>query len=41
MESFQVMDKNSVIYGGFGNTETLDVYSFDNLNALLAYRNEE
>lgn len=41
MESFQVMNKNSVIYGGFGNTETLDVYSFDNLNALLAYRNEE
>ena len=41
MKSFQVMDKNSIIYGGFGNTETLDVYSFDNLNALLAYRNEE
>lgn len=41
MESFQVMNKKSVIYGGFGNTETLDVYSFDNLNALLAYRNEE
>lgn len=41
LESFQVMDKNSVLYGGFGDVKTLDVYSFDNLNALLAYRNEE
>ena len=32
------MDKNSAIYGGYGDTKTLQVYSFDNLNALLAYR---
>ncbi len=39
LKEFQVMDKNSVIYGGYGDTKTLQVYSFDNLNALLAYRN--
>ncbi|MEG1002660.1 glycosyl hydrolase family 8 [Clostridium sp.] len=41
LKQFQVMDKKSVLYGGFGDTKTLDVYSFDNLNALLAYRKEE
>lgn len=39
LKEFQVMDKNSAIYGGYGDTKTLQVYSFDNLNALLAYRN--
>ncbi|GAA0070615.1 hypothetical protein UT300003_21390 [Clostridium sardiniense] len=38
LKEFQVMDKNSAIYGGYGDTKTLQVYSFDNLNALLAYR---
>ncbi|WP_024613595.1 glycosyl hydrolase family 8 [Clostridium sp. Ade.TY] len=38
LESFQVLDKNSELYGAYGDTKTLSVYSFDNLNALLAYR---
>lgn len=38
LKEFQIMNKNSVIYGGYGDTKTLQVYSFDNLNALLAYR---
>ncbi|GFP75105.1 glycosyl hydrolase family 8 [Clostridium fungisolvens] len=33
---FQVVDKNNEIYGAFGNAETKEVYSFDNLNAVLA-----
>lgn len=33
---FQVTDKLSPIYGAFGDAKTLEVYSFDNLQALLA-----
>lgn len=36
LQTFQVKDKNSEVYGSFGNAETKQVYSFDNLNALLA-----
>ncbi|QAA33952.1 glycosyl hydrolase family 8 [Clostridium manihotivorum] len=36
---FQVVDKNNEIYGSFGNADTKEVYSFDNLNALLAMQN--
>ncbi|WP_297639830.1 glycosyl hydrolase family 8 [uncultured Clostridium sp.] len=35
---FQVLNKDSGIYGAFGNANTLSVYSFDNVNALLAFR---
>ncbi len=38
MNSFQVMDKKSEVYGAFADSVTLDLYSFDNLMALLAYR---
>ncbi len=37
MNRFQVMDKKSLIYGGFGNGVTNETYSFDNLMALMAY----
>jgi endo-1,4-beta-D-glucanase Y len=33
----QVVDKSSPLYGGFGDVNTLKVYSFDNLQALLAF----
>lgn len=35
---FQVLNEKSEIYGAFGNAKTLSVYSFDNMNALLAFR---
>lgn len=35
---YQIKDKSSPLYGGFGNKDTKDVYSFDNLNALLAFQ---
>lgn len=38
MKNFQVINQKSSIYGAFGNEETEDVYSYDNLNALLAFR---
>ncbi|WP_297629600.1 glycosyl hydrolase family 8 [uncultured Clostridium sp.] len=38
LNAYQVVDKDSVLYGGYGDKKTLEVYSFDNLNALLAYR---
>lgn len=38
MKVFQVININSNIYGAFGNEETEEVYSYDNLNALLALR---
>ncbi|MGL5380801.1 glycosyl hydrolase family 8 [Clostridium sp.] len=38
MISFQVKNKKSNIYGGFGNEKTMEVYSYDNLNALLAFK---
>ncbi len=36
--AYQVKDKNSEIFGAYGDTETLQVHSFNNLNALLAWR---
>ena len=36
MLQFQVLDSTSVIYGSFGNKLTLEVFSYDNLQALLA-----
>lgn len=38
LEAFQVTNSKSEIYGAYGNSKTLEVYSFDNLNALLAWR---
>ncbi len=38
MKNFQVTNEKSNIYGAFGNEQTEDVYSYDNLNALLAFR---
>lgn len=37
MNSLQVMDEKSEVYGAFADPVTLDLYSFDNLMALLAY----
>lgn len=37
MGNFQIMDPSSLIYGGIGDQNTLEVYSFNNLMALLAY----
>lgn len=38
MKIFQVMNEKSNIYGAFGDEKTEAVYSYDNLNALLAFR---
>lgn len=38
MINFQIKNKNSEIYGSFGDESTKQVYSYDNLNALLAFR---
>lgn len=35
---FQVKNKDSIIYGGYGIEDGSQVYSYDNLNALFAYR---
>ncbi|GAA0410307.1 hypothetical protein [Paenibacillus motobuensis] len=40
MEKYQVQDKTSPLYGGFGDPETKQAYSFDNLMALLAYAHQ-
>lgn len=37
MEQYQVLDPSHELYGGYGDVHTLQAYSFDNLNALLAY----
>ncbi len=37
MLALQVKDKGSRLYGSFGDIRTLKVYSFDNLQALLAF----
>ncbi|OKP99670.1 glycosyl hydrolase family 8 [Paenibacillus sp. P46E] len=37
MNEFQVRETTSPLFGGFGNTDTGQAYSFDNLMALLAY----
>lgn len=38
LEYYQIKNNDSEFYGGYGNETTKDVYSFDNLNALLAYQ---
>lgn len=38
MNRFQVLDAESEVYGAFADAQTLDLYAFDNLMALLAYR---
>lgn len=38
MLELQVTDTHSPLYGGFGDINSLEVYSFDNLQALLAFR---
>jgi len=35
---YQIMDDKNEIYGAYGDPTSKDVYSFDNLNALLAWR---
>ncbi|AIQ49912.1 hypothetical protein R70723_31560 [Paenibacillus sp. FSL R7-0273] len=37
MNEFRITDPESPLYGGFGDTNTGQAYSFDNLMALLAY----
>ncbi|MBE6062370.1 MAG: glycosyl hydrolase family 8 [Clostridium butyricum] len=39
MKEFQIKNQNSEVYGGFGSEDGTNVFSYDNLNALLAYRN--
>lgn len=38
MRNFQVLNTESDIYGAFGYEASNEVYSYDNLNALLAFR---
>lgn len=38
VKSFQIKNEKSQIYGGYGSEDGSDVYSYDNLNALLANR---
>ncbi|WP_379138927.1 hypothetical protein [Paenibacillus sp. sgz500958] len=38
MNQFRIVDKTSVLYGGFGDAGSGQAYSFDNLMALLAYK---
>ncbi|WP_156627193.1 glycosyl hydrolase [Clostridium tertium] len=38
MKVFQVKNLDSMIYGAYGDYSTNEVYSYDNLNALLAFR---
>lgn len=37
MEQFQVLQQQSELYGAYGDPGSLQAYSFDNLQALLAY----
>lgn len=37
LDDFYVNDKSSEIYGAFGDKDDLEVYSFDNLQGLLAF----
>lgn len=37
MEKYRVVDKDSPLFGGYGDTASNQAYSFDNLMALLAY----
>ena len=38
MKKYQIKNKKSSIYGAFGDENTEEVYSYDNLNALIALR---
>jgi hypothetical protein len=38
LEGYQVKDKSNLIYGAYGDSTNYEVYSFDNLNALLGWR---
>lgn len=38
LKYYQIKNKDSVLYGGFGDEKTNSVYSFDNLNSLLAFQ---
>lgn len=40
MKNFQVLNIESDIYGAFGYETSNEVYSYDNLNALLAFRRD-
>lgn len=40
LHAFQVIDKQSVLYGAFADASTLQAYSFDNLVALAALRKQ-
>ena len=37
MAAFQVRDRTSEYYGGFGDSKSKDFYSFDNLTAQWAF----
>ncbi len=37
MEKYQVHEEKSILYGAFGDPQSLKAYSFDNLMALLAF----
>ncbi|GIP22636.1 glycosyl hydrolase family 8 [Paenibacillus sp. J22TS3] len=37
MEKYRVTDKNSLLFGGYGDAAAIQAFSFDNLMALLAY----
>ncbi|MGG5340625.1 hypothetical protein [Enterococcus sp. AZ192] len=37
LNNFQITDPNSLFYGGFGDIRTKDVFSYNNLMALIAY----
>lgn len=41
LKYYQIKNKDNVLYGGFGDEKTKSVYSFDNLNALLAFQKDE
>ncbi|MDO5518003.1 MAG: glycosyl hydrolase family 8 [Clostridium sp.] len=38
IKAFQIKNEQSEVYGGFGSEDGLNVFSYDNLNALFAYR---
>ncbi|WP_315112448.1 hypothetical protein [Clostridium intestinale] len=35
MKEFQIKNSTSSVYGAFGEEKTMDIYSYDNLNALI------
>lgn len=39
LKAYQVKNPESPIYGGYGSEDGTGVYSYDNLNALISYRN--